>query len=102
MQIKELIDRDAKGTYHATAEGHCTPYELSQYVFKKLKLKVSLEPLSLNDYKCVAKRPSNCILENRLLKKQGLNVMVDWKEDVDAFLDQFGKTLVKEARRGKK
>jgi hypothetical protein len=44
----------------------------------------------------------SCILENRLLKKQGLNVMVDWKEDVDTFLDKFGKDLVKEARKGKK
>jgi len=102
LQIKELIDRDAKGTYHATAEGYCSPYELAQYVFKKLKLKISLEPLSLTKYKFIAKRPQNCILENRLLKKQGLNVMVDWKEDVDAFLDQFGKILVKEARKGKK
>ncbi len=102
MQIKELIDHDAKGTYHATAEGYCTPYDLSQYIFKKLKLKISLEPLSLNSDKSLAKRPKNCILENRLLKKQGLNVMVDWKEDVDAFLDEFGKVLVKEARKGKK
>lgn len=101
-QIKELIDRDAKGTYHATAEGYCTPYEFSQYVFKKLKLKISLEPISLTDYKFVAKRPQNCILENRLLKKQGFNVMVDWQEDVVTFLDQFGKDLVKAARRGKK
>ncbi|MBN1832144.1 MAG: dTDP-4-dehydrorhamnose reductase [Deltaproteobacteria bacterium] len=101
-QIKELIERDAKGTYHATAEGYCTPYELSQYVFKKLNLNISLEPIGLTDYKQLAKRPHNCILENRLLKKQGLNVMVDWKEDVDAFLDEFGKDLVKEARRGKK
>jgi dTDP-4-dehydrorhamnose reductase len=102
MQIKELIDHDAKGTYHATAEGYCTPYELSQHVFKRLKLKISLEAISLNDYKHAAKRPQNCILENRLLKKQGLNVMVDWKEDLDVFLDQFGKDLVKEARKGKK
>jgi dTDP-4-dehydrorhamnose reductase len=101
LQIKELIERDAKGTYHATAEGYCTPFELSGFVFNKLKLKISLEPITLTDYKSEAKRPINCILENRLMKQQGLNLMVDWKQDVDAFLDLFGKDLVKEARRGK-
>lgn len=102
LQIKELIEHDAKGTYHATAEGYCTPFELAQYVFEKLKLKIKLEPSSITNYKRGAKRPVNCILENRLLKKQGLNVMVDWKEDLDAFLEQFGKDLVKDARKRKK
>ncbi|NIR12732.1 MAG: dTDP-4-dehydrorhamnose reductase, partial [Desulfobacterales bacterium] len=47
-------------------------------------------------------RPRNCILENRLLKKQGSNIMRPWEEDVDAFLDQYGKTLVKQARAKKR
>jgi dTDP-4-dehydrorhamnose reductase len=102
LQIKELIKHDAKGTYHATAEGYCTPFEFAQYVFERLKLKILLEPSSLTAYKSPAKRPVNCILENRLLKKQGLNVMVDWKEDANAFLEQFGKDLLKEAKKGRK
>lgn len=101
LQIKELIKIDAKGTYHVTSEGYCSPFEFAQHVFKKLRLKISLEPSRLNDYPQAAKRPANCILENRLLKKEGINVMLDWKEDVDAFLDQFGKDLVKRARAGK-
>lgn len=102
LQIKELIEHDAKGTYHATAEGYCTPFEFAQYVFDRLKLKILLEPSSLSAYKSKAKRPVNCILENRLLKKQGLNVMVNWKEDANAFLEQFGKDLLKEVKKGKK
>jgi len=102
LQIKELIKRDTKGTFHATAEGYCTPFEYAKHVFKKLKVKVSLEPISLSDYKQRAKRPRNCILENRLLKKQGSNIMGPWDKDVDAFLDQHGKSLVKQARAKKR
>ncbi len=102
LQIKELIKSDTKSTFHATSEGYCTPLEYAKHVFKKLKVKVSLEPSSLSDYQQPAKRPSNCILENRLLKKQGTNIMPHWKEDVNAFLDRYGQVLVKQARAKKR
>jgi dTDP-4-dehydrorhamnose reductase len=100
LQIKELIENQAKGTYHATSEGYCSRLDWAQYVLKKLKIKVPLEPCSMNDNDRVAKRPANCILENRLLKKQGISVMADWTEDMEIFLDQFGPALLGEAKAG--
>jgi dTDP-4-dehydrorhamnose reductase len=100
LQIKELLKHDTKGTYHATSDGYCTRLEFAQYVLKKLKLKATLEACSLNDYSQAAARPSNCILENRLLKKQGISIMSDWKKDVGAFLDRFGEKLIKKAKAG--
>jgi dTDP-4-dehydrorhamnose reductase len=102
LQIKELIVRDTKGTFHATSEGYTTPLEYAKHVFKKLKVKVSLEPSSLSEYEGPAKRPRNCILENRLLKKQGSNIMRPWEEDLDTFLNQHGPSLVKQARAKKR
>lgn len=98
LQIKELLKRDAKGTFHTTSEGYCTWFDLAKTIFKILKIKVSLEPVSMLDYPHVAKRPVNCILENRLLKKQGLNLMQDWEKDVKAYLGEFGSELVKLAK----
>jgi len=98
LQIKELLKRDAKGTFHATSEGYCTWFKFAKTIFKKLKLKVSLEPVSLADYPHVAKRPVNCILENRLLKKQGLNLIPEWEKDIKAYLSKFGPDLVKRAK----
>ena len=98
LQIKELLKRDAKGTFHATSEGYCTWFDLAKNIFKKLKIKVPLEPVSIADYPQVAKRPINCILENRLLKKQGLNLMQDWEKDVKDYLNEFGSELVKLAK----
>lgn len=100
LQIGELIESDAKGTFHATSEGYCSRFEFAQYVLKKLKIKAKLEPCSLKDYVQDARRPANCILENRLLKKQGISIMTDWKEDVDAFLEQCGSALIKQAKAG--
>ena len=95
LQIRELLDTDIKGTFHATAEGHCSRLEYAQYILKKLKIKSTIKPISTKKYHQAAKRPVNCILENRLLKKLGLNVMKDWQEDLDIYLDQYGKELVR-------
>jgi len=99
-QIKELIKTNAKGTFHATSEGHCSRLEWARFVFKKLKMKITLEPVGLHDYPQKAKRPLNCILENRLLKKEGISVMPDWETDLEAYLEEFGGELVKEAKAG--
>ncbi len=97
LQIKGLLEHEARGTYHATSEGYCTPFEYAEFILAKLGLKAFLQPCTLDELKRPAKRPRNCILENRLLKKQGLNMMKHWKEDLDAFLDEFGETIIKGA-----
>lgn len=97
-QISRLLEYDSRGTYHTTAEGYCTRLEFAKYVLKKLGIKATVKPCKMEDLNAPAKRPSNCILENRLLKKQKINVMRDWKEDLDTFLDEFGDTLIKEAK----
>ncbi|HEX9910209.1 MAG TPA: dTDP-4-dehydrorhamnose reductase [Desulfatiglandales bacterium] len=98
QQIQELIHTDGKGTYHATAEGYCSRLEYARFILDKLNLKASLEPCSLAECRRKAKRPANCILENRILKKCGINLLPDWKEDLDLFLDQFGEDLIKQAK----
>lgn len=98
QQIQELIHGDGKGTYHATAEGYCSRLEYARFIIDKLNLKASLEPCSLAECRRKAKRPANCILENRTLKKQGINLLPEWKEDLDLFLDQFGEDLIKQAK----
>jgi dTDP-4-dehydrorhamnose reductase len=98
LQINELIKSDAKGTVHATSEGYCTRFDCAKEVFKRLKLKITVKPSSLNDHDQPAKRPANCILENRVLKKWGIDLMPDWKSDLKEFLNKHGKGLVKQAR----
>jgi dTDP-4-dehydrorhamnose reductase len=97
-QIKPLIAGEGRGTYHATAEGYCSRYDYALHVLKKLDLDVAVEACNLNDFGGIAHRPRNCLLENRLLHNQGINLMIDWKEDLDKFLDQFGEKILAEAR----
>ncbi len=97
LQIKEILRSDGRGTYHTTAEDYCSRFEWAEYVLKKMGLNASIEACSMNDFNSPAQRPLNCLLENRLLKTQGINIMPHWKEDLDVFLEKFGEELVREA-----
>jgi len=100
LQAGELIKAGVTGTYHVTSEGYCSRFDWAKHVFKKLGIRAAIEPCSSNQMVTPARRPHNCILENRLLKKQGLNIMPDWKNDVDAFLEKYGDELIRRAKSG--
>ena len=101
IQLRELINSEGRGTYHATAEGYCSRFEYAKHILKKLEIKATVEPCSMKDFPGLAKRPANCLLENRLLRKQGISVMRDWKKDLNSFLEKFGEDLIKEVKAGK-
>jgi dTDP-4-dehydrorhamnose reductase len=98
MQISELLHSDLRGTFHATSEGSCGRMEYAKFILDKLKLKCTLKPISVKGHHLKAKRPSNCILENRLLKKAGLNIMPEWSEDLSVYLEQFSKDILKDIK----
>lgn len=97
-QIKELLSCGLTGTIHATAEGHGTWYEGAGLFLTAMGIPFSLEPCSTADYPTPARRPSNSILDNSVLKANGLNRMVPWEEDVQAFARQYRAALLAEAR----
>jgi len=94
-QIAEIVERQARGTYHASAEGFCSLYDFAERLFRRLELNVNLEPVKGSENPL--KMPLNAILENRFLKKQGINLMEDWDKDLDHFIDLHGEDLIHEA-----
>jgi dTDP-4-dehydrorhamnose reductase len=100
LQIAALIETDTTGIIHATAEGHCTWYELAVYFLDKMDIPHIVIPCTTLEYPTPAKRPMNSILENRILKNKGMNIMAHWKTDVDEFVLNFRKVLIKEAKKG--
>jgi dTDP-4-dehydrorhamnose reductase len=101
QQIKILMEKEGRGTYHATAEGYCSRLDCARHILRRMELKNRIEAVKISDFPSVARRPANCVLENRRLKKQGLNIMVPWEEDLDAFLEAHAEALVREAQEQK-
>ena len=83
---KVLVDYPPPGVYHATAEGCCTWFEFANYFLHAMQVPHLLEPCRSVDYPTPAKRPMNSVLENTRLKALGLNVMTDWRADLDEFV----------------
>jgi dTDP-4-dehydrorhamnose reductase len=100
LQIQRIIDTDAGGIYHATAEGYCTWFELAEYFLKKMQVPHTIIPCTSEEFPTRAKRPKNSILENRHLKEKGINIMSQWQDDIDAFVSSFGEKLVAEILKG--
>ncbi len=95
-QIERLVETNAQGIFHATAKGHCTWYELAVYFLKKMNVPHTIIPCTTEEYPTPAPRPMNSILENRNLTEKGMNIMADWKSDVDEFVLNFREVLLKE------
>jgi len=96
LQIKTLLTSDVTGTFHATAEGHSTWYDGAKLFLEAMNVPFTLEPCSTEDYPTPARRPTNSILANNHLKKNSLNRMVPWEEDVITFANQFRDKLLAE------
>jgi dTDP-4-dehydrorhamnose reductase len=97
-QISIIIDTDKKGIYHATSEGFCTWYELALYFLDIMGVEHSIVPCKTEEYPTPAKRPRNSILENKRLKKEGINIMPYWQEDIERFVEDFNEELKAEVR----
>jgi dTDP-4-dehydrorhamnose reductase len=98
QQIKTLLQTDARGIYHATAEGFGSWYDTARLFLSKMDHQYHLSPCKTSEYKTAARRPANSILENRRLKQEGLNVMKDWQHDVEQFVLHYKYPLMSEMK----
>jgi dTDP-4-dehydrorhamnose reductase len=96
LQMSKLVDCGSQGLYHATAEGHCTWYELARAFLGRMGLEHRLVPCATDEYPTPARRPRNSILENARLKAAGLNVMVDWESDMAEFVRTHREAWLRE------
>ncbi len=96
-QIQALIDTKLTGTFHTTAEGYSSWYEGARYFLDRMGVDYRMAPCTTEEYPTPATRPANSILENKNLKDAGCNLFVDWKEDIDSYVDSFKESLLSEA-----
>lgn len=93
--ISEMIFKNNYGTYHVTNSGFCSWNELTRYLFEKLNIKTKINDISSSDYQKQtlqkANRPLNSRLSKEKLKKEGYDLLPDWQNAVDRFLDEINK-----------
>ena len=96
LQIQKLIDSKSTGIYHASSEGYCSWYEFAKHFIEKTNLENKIIPCKSHEYKTLAKRPKNSILKNNRLINQNINIMENWKNDIDLFVSKYKDILLRE------
>lgn len=97
-QIEKLLETEMTGIMHTTSEGYSTWYEAACYFLDTMGVKHNFQPCTTADYPTPAHRPANSNLENKVLKDAGISVFIDWKKDVDLFVERFKEPLIQEAK----
>lgn len=98
LQLRKMIETGCKGTYHATAEGACTWFELASHFLAEMGLPHRVAPCTSAQYTVPAPRPQNAVLENHRLKLENINLMQPWERDLSIFIQNHGKALVDEIK----
>ncbi|MGI6496176.1 MAG: dTDP-4-dehydrorhamnose reductase [Kiritimatiellia bacterium] len=95
-QIARLLEDFHPGLYHATAQGYCSWHDVAVRFLRACGLDAEPAAISTADYPTPARRPSNSILDNHALRERGLDVMIPWQEDIDAFAKQVAPAWIQE------
>jgi len=85
-QLLALVPCDAYGTVHATANGSCSWYEFAEAIFRLAGTKVNLRRAMPGEFASKVARPKYSVLENAVLKQQGIDQMPDWKSSLKQYL----------------
>ncbi len=82
-----LLERGARGTYHVTNSGDCSWFEFAQTFLRIAGLHTEVVPVSSRDFHADAERPAYSVLDNCMLKLEGLPLLRNWGEAVAAYLE---------------
>jgi len=85
-QILKLIPTNHYGLYHATNEGKCTWFDFAKSIVASADIPCPVEPCTTKEFPRPAPRPAYSVLENRNLKRLGLNVMQEWEKAFEEFI----------------
>jgi len=92
-QLLALAETEGFGTYHATCQGETTWYDFACLILQTAGIEVGITPCTTAAYPRPAPRPANSILDNRLLKVAGLDLMPSWQAAFKQFWDTYGDRL---------
>jgi dTDP-4-dehydrorhamnose reductase len=93
-QTWKLIQDDSIGLYHSSNIGKTTWFEFAKKIVEKLNLNAKVLPIKTDEFPALAKRPSFSVLDNYLLKIESKNIMRNWEEAFDEFVQNYREVLL--------
>ena len=87
LKLKELIGK-GYGTYHITNSSQCSWYEFAVEIAGLQSSKTKIKPTTSDKFKRAAKRPAFSVLDNTMLRLEGIQELRHWKEALKDYLGQ--------------
>ncbi|HXK59603.1 MAG TPA: dTDP-4-dehydrorhamnose reductase [Acidobacteriota bacterium] len=85
MTLK-LLERGSRGIYHVTNLGSCTWYEFAREALSLREIKCTVTPVASSVFAAPARRPSYSVLDNYLLKCEGIPLLPPWQDALARYL----------------
>ncbi len=86
-KIKELLGR-GYGTYHVTNSSQCSWYEFAVEIAKQRSSSTIIKPTTSDKFRLPARRPPFSVLNNTMLRLEGLDELRPWQEALADYLSQ--------------
>lgn len=93
--LVDMVETEKYGRYHATNEGICSWYEFACEIFRQAAKidpvyeKVTVSPVSSDEYPARAKRPSNSRMSKEKLTENGFERLPAWQDALERYLKEI-------------
>ena len=91
--IERLIQTEFYGLYNASNQGSCSWQEFACKIFALAGKSVHVDPVSTAEYPTKAKRPLYSVMDNKLLRLRGLDVMRPWEDALQDYMGHEGQLV---------
>jgi dTDP-4-dehydrorhamnose reductase len=85
LTLRELIGK-GYGMYHITNSSHCSWFEFAQEIASLKSSKTRIVPTTTDKFNRPAKRPAYSVLDNTLLRLEGIGELRHWKDALREYL----------------
>jgi len=86
-KLKEIIGK-GYGIYHITNSSSCSWYEFASEIARLKSGKTIIKPTTTEKFNLPAQRPSYSVLDNTMLRLEGMKELRHWKEALQSYIDK--------------
>lgn len=87
--LVDMLETEKYGRYHATNEGLCSWCEFAKEIFRQAGRKVTVIPVSSEEYPAKAKRPHNSRMDKSKLTELGFVPLPTWQDALSRYLKEI-------------
>jgi dTDP-4-dehydrorhamnose reductase len=87
LKLRELIGK-GYGMYHITNSSHCSWYEFAREIARLKSARTNILPTTTERYNRPARRPAYSVLNNTLLRIEGIEELRHWKDALADYLSE--------------